>query len=78
MKSLLRAEELSGLSLTVIDETMAQFRSQHPTDSRTHRSANHSRGTPATTSVVIADRHVDLVFYGMRIPGLTTPQAEHS
>lgn len=69
MKSLLRAEELSGLSLTVIDETMAQFVPSIPQILEPTGARIIQEELRRTTSVVIADRHVDLVFYGMRIPG---------
>lgn len=69
MQSLVRAEEMSGLSLTVIDGTSAQFvhsiaQILDPTGARIiQEELQHS------TTVVIADRHADLIYYGMRVPG---------
>lgn len=69
MKSLLRAEELSGLSLTVIDGIPAQFVHSIPRILEPSGARIIHEELQRTNTVVIADQHTDLVLYGMRIPG---------
>lgn len=69
MRSLVRAEELSGLSLTVIDGPTGQFVHSIPQILDPLGARFIQEELQRTTSVVIADRHADLAYYGMRIPG---------
>lgn len=69
MKNLSRAEELCGLSLTVIDDPPARFVNSIPQILDPTAAQVIQEELKRTSSVVIVDRHPDLSYYGMRIPG---------
>lgn len=69
MKHLSRAEELCGLNLIAIDESTSQFVSGIPPILDSSAALVIREELQRNSSAVIVDRHPDLSYYGMRIPG---------
>lgn len=69
MQSLSRAEELCGLSLSVIDVANSRYVSGLASVLEPMAAKITLEALQRSSSVVIVDRHPELSFYGLRIPG---------